>query len=381
MSKDTTHSTHTDRGAEHLMTMPENHLDAVVSTNSIDTSPSRRASLVTRIVAVVMMPLMFLVVFTLCYTSALHAPKPHDLALTVAGPAETTQRLQSAITGKAAHAFDITETLSAAKARQNVENRSAVGAIIVDGTNVTTVVATGGGALAATTVESVGTQVAAELGGTSTVDDVAPTPSNDPAGTSLFFLVIICTVGGYLSLTVLSQVLPRARTRTMIATAAIAAVLTPIIGFAMISIFVGDYGATFGEIAAVLGIGMLYTFTVGLIATIFTKLLKQAAILGVLVVLMGLNFPSAGGGSPESMLPGFWQVIHNGWVGAGTMESFRSIIDFNGHQVGRWLGQLGIWTGASFLITVLLGLRGRSRTEPETATNAPAGGESAVAVL
>lgn len=380
MSDHTTHARHD----EHFMTMPENHLDAVVSTSSIDTSTARQASPVTRIVAVVMMPLMFLIVFTLCYTSALHSPKPHDLALTVAGPAATTQQLESAIDDRAEGAFDITRTTSAATAKERVENRSAVGAVVVDGKKVTTIIATGGGAIAVQAVETVGSQVAEQLGTTATIVDVAPMSKDDPSGTSLFFLIVICTVGGYLSMTVLSQVLPAARTRTMVATAAGAALLTPVIGFGMISIFVGDYGATFGELAAVLGVGMLYTFTVGLLAASFTKLLGPASILLVLIFLMGLNFPSAGGAAPESMLPGFWQVVHNGWLGSGAMETFRSIISFDGHQVGRWLGQLAIWTGGSIVLLGLLGLRGRRAgrgSEDATAATGDASTAAGTAVV
>lgn len=351
----------------HSMTMPENHLDTVVSTNSIDPAPSRRASGSTRIVAVVLMPLFFLIVFSLCYTSALHSPKPHDFALTLAGPAETTHSLSSAIQDRAEGAFAISRTTSAKAARDDVRDRSAVGAIIVDGIDVTTVTAGAGGQLAASTVQQVGAQVAAQLGGTSTVQDVAPTTKEDRSGTSLFFFLIVCTIGGYLSNTVLAQVLPRARTRTMLLTAAVAGVLAPLLGFGMISIFVGDFGVTFGTLAAVLGVGMIYTFTIGVLATLFTKLLGQGAIFAVILFLIGINFPSAGGGSPESMLPGFWQVVHNGWVGAGAMESMRSILDFDGHQVGRWMTQLLIWTGGSLLLAGLIALRDRRRGEVDGA--------------
>ncbi|MBF4616370.1 hypothetical protein [Curtobacterium sp. VKM Ac-1376] len=85
---------------------------------------------------------------------------------------------------------------------------------------MTTVTASAGGQLAASTVKTLGSQVAAQLGGKVTNEDVAPTTSEDRKGTSLFYFLIICTIGGYLSNAVLAQALPRARTRTMLLTAA-----------------------------------------------------------------------------------------------------------------------------------------------------------------
>lgn len=348
------------------MSIPENHLDAVVSTSSIDVR--RRVPMRTVIIAVVSLPVFFMLCFTLAYTSALHAPKPHDLSLTIAGPAQTTQELSTAVTNKAAGAFDVTRTTSLSDARKRVEEREAVGAILIDGKTVTTVIGSGGGLTAAQVVEQVGQQVATNLGTTPKVVDVAPVTSKDATGSTLFFFIVICTIGGYLSITVLSQVLPKARARTQLATSAGAAILTPVIGFGAMSLFVGDYGATFGEIAAVLGIGMVYTFTIAVFATLLTRVLKQAAIFGVVLLIMSLNFPSAGGGSPEAMLPGFWQVVHNSWFGAGAMEAIRSIVYFNGHQVGRWLVQLLIWTFAILVVTLLqiaASRRGRSAPTPE----------------
>lgn len=364
------------------MSMPENHLDTVVATNSIDTT--KRASLMTKIISVVLLPLFLISGFTIAYTTAQSAPKPHDMALTIAGPAATTKSITAAIEDRSASAFDITRTTSASEARRAVGRRDAVGAVIIDGDQVTTVTASAAGRIAVAPIQEVGQQVAKELGATVKVVDVAPVTDEDTSGTALFYFILLCTVGGYLSLTVISQVLPRARTRTMIATAAGAGVLAPIIGFAMISIFVGDFGATFGDIAAVIGVGMLYTFTVGLVATFYTRMLGQAAIFAVLVTLMFLNFPSTGGSAPESMLPGFWQVVHNGWLGSGAFEATRSIVYFHGEQAGRWIGQLSIWTGAALVLTVLAGVvhsRKRAKLEAEEAANPGASSRSSDVAL
>jgi hypothetical protein len=341
-------STESQKPARDSFDMPENHLDVVVTPGSVD--PSRKASLRTTLIAVISMPAFFLLAFTLCYVSATHAPLPHDMALTVAGPTSVTEQLADAIDEEAPGGFDITLTTNAAAARDAVVERDAVGAVIVDGDNVTTVVASGGGRLAVATVTSVGQQVAASLGGTSAVEDVAPLPSDDPGGSILFFLLVICTVGAFLSVTGITQAFRGASVKAMVATSVGAALVVPVLGFAMISVYV-DFEVTFGTVAALLGIGAIYTLAVGLLATLLTEVVGHASIFGVILVLIAFNFPSSGGSVPESMLPPFWQVVHNGWIGSGAFESMRSVVYFDAAGGGRWLIQLLVWL---FVVAVLL---------------------------
>lgn len=366
--------------SEEFLSMPENHLDMVVTPGSVD--PTRRASARTTLIAVIAMPLFFLLAFTICYVSASHAPTPHDMALTIAGSEASTEQIADKLHDEAEGAFTVTETEHAIAARHDVERRDAVGAIIIDGRNVTTIIASGGGRLASATIQSLGAQVAAELGGTSTVEDIAPLPSDDPGGSVLFFFLVICTVGAFLTITAISQIFPKARTRSLLVTAAGAAVFAPIIGFSMISIFV-DFGATFGNVAAVIGIGMLYAFAVGVLATLFTKLAGQGGIFLVILFLIALNFPSAGGSAPESMLPPFWQVIHNSWIGSGAFESMRSVLFFGGEGIGRWIVQLLVWTVVGLVLTVLVAVSKKRRaasdelaakTEADAAADRPAVG-------
>ena len=120
----------------------------------------------------------------------------------------------------------------------------------------------------------------------------------------------------------------------------------------MLTAVVGDIGASFGDTAAVIGIGRLYVLTFALLASLFTRPLGVGAIFAVILALVALNFPSGGGSVPGSMLPPFWQVLHESWIGAGALESMRSVVYFGGEQVGRWMLQLGIWTAAiAILVT------------------------------
>lgn len=347
--------------------MPENHLDIVVTPGSVD--PTRQASLRTTLIAVISMPLFFLLAFTLCYVSATHAPVPNDMAVALVASAGTAEDLTSDIEDEAPGAFDLVRTTDTNAAVDAVEQRDVVGAVVVDGTEVTTVIASGGGRLAASTVTQLGDRVAAEVGSASsaTIEEVAPLPADDPSGSILFFLLVICTVGAFLSVSGVAQAFPAARVRTMVATTAGAALLVPILGFSMISVYV-DFEATFGTVATVIGIGMIYTLTIGLIATFLTTTLGSASIFVVILVLIAFNFPSVGASVPASMLPSFWQVVHDGWVGSGAFEAMRSVLFFDGHQSGRWLIQLLLWLAGAALLLIAVTV-GRARRASRASSN------------
>lgn len=356
---------------EDLLALPQHHLDVVVTPGA--EGPARPASLRTVLGAVIVLPLFFLVSFTLAYISATHQPVPHDMALTIAGPSSTTEQVAATITDRAAGAFDITRTVSAAAARDAVRDRSAVGAVIIEGTTVTTVVASGGSTLASAVIEDVGQQVASGLGGTTTVEDVAPLPADDPGGTALFYFLVLCTVGGFLSITAITQAFGKPRTRSLVLTAVGAAFVAPVVGFGVISLFV-DFGVTFGSVAAVLGIGMIYTFTAAMLSVLFTRLVGGAAIFLQVLILIAMNFPSAGASVPESMLPPAWQAVHDVWVGAAGFESMRTIMYFDGVSAGRWIAQLAAWAGAAVVLVVLVTVVQRRRAAGSDAAR-PAAGE------
>ncbi|MBE7189816.1 hypothetical protein [Jatrophihabitans endophyticus] len=332
------------------MSLPEHHLDVVYTPGSIE-EQSPRVPL-SRVLGAFLLPLFFILSFTLAYSSALNAPKPHDLALQLAGPSGTTQQIATGIRQQASGGFDITRTTSDADAVAAVRDRSAVGALLIGSGStptVTTVIASGGGALAATTLRQVGAQVADQLHTTAIVRDVAPLDADDSTGSGMFYLVLLCTIGGYLTITVLFQAFPTARRRTRILVAVGAAVVVPLLVTAATSFSLGILGMDFGQLAAVLGTEMLYTLAVALIALVLTEVLGQAAIFAIVLLLMAFNFPSTGGTAPEAMLPPFWQAIHAVWVGSGAFEAIRSFVYFGGNGFGWPFARVLIWLGGTVL--------------------------------
>ncbi|MGW4728136.1 hypothetical protein ACWEQC_02845 [Streptomyces shenzhenensis] len=162
---------------------------------------------------------------------------------------------------------------------------------------------------------------------------------------------------GYLTSTILTQAAAHLRLRTKYAIIAGASVIGPVIAFAIASYFLGTYGLGLGGMAQVLGVAAAYTFLCGTIGILSQQLLGANAMMLVMALVVFLNFPSAGGAVPASMLPDFWQFIHSFWFGSGTLETLRSIVYFEGHGAVRWLLQLGIWVFLAAAFSAVFGRR------------------------
>ena len=311
-------------------------------------------SLLIRALTSLALPIFFVLMFSLSYVSAFHSPTPDHAPLIIVGASQEATGIAGGIETKAPGAFDLTTTTHTATAIHKIKNRDAIGAIVLGQKSITTYVASGGSPSQASVVKSVAAAIGAELKVPVVVKDLLPVNTNDSAGTGLLYFIIICTIGGYLTITVLSQAAAALKLSRRYLILGVMSVLVPVIEFAIASLFVGNFGADTPAILAMLAVGAVYTFTVGTITILVNQVLGQAAIFGVLTLVVFLNLPSAGGAIPASLLPPFWQGLHAVWFGSAALEPIRSIIYFNGVGVWPWLIQLGVWLVATMAISLLV---------------------------
>lgn len=332
-------------------------------------SPSKRSTAtLSKLATAFLAPLFFIIVFPLLFVGAIHKPTPNDLSLLVVGPDQVVSQIADGLDDTPE--FAATHTDVEGEARSSVSHRTVMGSIevlpnAVDPASpdtptftVTTFVASAEGQAVAGTVRAIGAQVADDLGAsaTATVVEVAPLDAEDPLGTNLFYLLTYTSLAAYLVIIVLMQVMPGARLRVRYAAVGAASIAAPLIVFGLSAIFVGDYGASFGTIAALLGVNALYVFTVGSAAILIEQFLGKMATIGIMGFIVMLNFPSSGGPTPAALLPSFWQAVHSFYFGSGAYESFRSIVYFDGNGAQRWVLQLAAWTLGLVLVTVIVHL-------------------------
>ncbi|MDV9178723.1 DUF3533 domain-containing protein [Streptomyces sp. W16] len=312
---------------------------------------SLRATLL--VIGVVALQLLFIA----SYVGALHNPKPRDVAFGVVAPQVTAEQTVTRLKQLPGSPLDPRAVSDAASARKQILNRDIDGALVIDtrGIKDTLLVATGGGTVLATTLETITTTLEKAEQRTVRVVDVAPASAQDFDGLSSFYLVVGWCVGGYLCASILAistGARPANPRRAVIRLVTMA--LVAIVGGLGGAVIVGPVlGALPGSVTAFWGLGALITFAVGAATLALQGVFGVVGIgLAILLVVIAGN-PSAGGAFPLPLLPPFWNAIGPALPpGAGTWVA-RSIAYFKSNAVTGPLLVLSAWALAGIVVTLL----------------------------
>ncbi|MFD0608515.1 hypothetical protein [Streptomyces aureus] len=82
------------------------------------------------IARVLLFPLAMAALLVGIYTAAMHAPTPHHLKITVAGPSAQTEPLAASLRGAVGDAYDVSTVTSTEQARQLVAHRAVAAAYV-----------------------------------------------------------------------------------------------------------------------------------------------------------------------------------------------------------------------------------------------------------
>jgi hypothetical protein len=253
-------------------------------------------------------------------------------------------------------AFSVSSVATVAAATHAVRHRDVVAAF-VPSANLrrpsTVIVARAGGRLVATVTETFLRDVTAARGGQLVVRDLRPLPAGDPIGIGVFMFMIVCTICGYLAVTLLFTVAPDLSPRRRYPIIAAMAVLVPAIAYLIGGLGFGTYTGSFGTVLAFIGVGALYVFVIGLITRLLQVLLGPPALFASLAIFVFLNIPSLGATYTRNILPGFWRFLNHFWIGAETTDAARSILYFGGQDVAGDLLRLLAWTAAIVALLLL----------------------------
>jgi hypothetical protein len=278
--------------------------------------------------------------------------EPRDLPVVVAGPAPAAQQLTARLEQALPGAFDVTQVADAAAADQELRDRWAYAAFVLDpsgGVSLHTASA------ASPAVAQLLTQAVAALGGDVAVVDVVPGSPDDPrgAGFAAGFLPLALTsmLAGIALAVVVSGRLPRLLGLFTFA------VLAGLVGATVLDGWLGVLNGDF--LASATAIGLLALAVAAALAGLGAALGGPGIGIGAALVFLVGNPLSAAGSAPE-LLPQPWGELGQ-WlpVGAGA-TLLRSATWFDWAGSALPLVVLGGWA----LLGLLLVLVGRARIVP-----------------
>ncbi|MFH9724997.1 DUF3533 domain-containing protein [Streptomyces sp. NPDC017254] len=307
--------------------------------------------------------------FITSYVGALHHPQPKDVPFGVVAPPRVSAQLVEQLDRLPGAPLDPRTVADEATARDQILNRDIDGALIVDptGRTDTLLVASGGGTVLSSALETILTRVEATRQRTVRTVDVAPASPEDFDGLSAFYLVVGWCVGGYICAAILaisagSRPANRERAIIRLGVLAVYSVLGGLGG----AVIVGPIlGALPGSVVALWGLGTLVVFAVGAATLALQSVFGIVGIgLAILLIVVAGN-PSAGGAFPLPMLPPFWKAIGPALPpGAGTWSA-RSIAYFKGNDMTASMLVLSAWAVVGTVVTLVMSsLKRKPEAEP-----------------
>jgi hypothetical protein len=298
-------------------------------------------------------------VFAIAYVGALHDPQPHDV------PIGVLDARTAAAVNASGGALAATSEPSPQAMIQDLRERDISGGLI----GHRLYVASGAGYSTSAFLQTALRQKDPSL----QVVDVAPLPSGDSRGLSLFYATIAWVFGGYLAATVITTLLgARARGRRIVLerTAAIAGYGVAA-GIAGALILDQAFGAVGGHFWSIAGIGALISVAVGMATMALQSVFGMLG--SALATVAFVMFGNAASGGPYSgdFLPGFWRTIGS-WLPSGAgVDSLRSAVYLDGANVAGGLLRLCAYVLAGTAVVLAVSWRARQR-HPEIELAAPA---------
>lgn len=310
-----------------------------------------------RALSALLVPLFFVVMFSVCIIGTYHKPHPSGIKVGVVGPANLTAPLRAALRERASSVFEIRPVASMDQATRAVRERGLDAAFVPTATPsqpATLIVATAGGRIVASVAETLARTVTTAQGTQLVVRDVRPLGAGDEIGLGIFLFMIICTIGGYLTATVLFTEAPDLEPRRRYVMLAATAIATPVIVYLIGGLGFGTYTGSAGTILAFVGVGAAYTLVVAVATGLLQSARGAVAIFVSLTVFVFLNIPSLGATYTAPVLPSFWRFLNRFWIGAQTVNAERSLLYFGGSGVGTDLLRILAWTAVTFALLLVL---------------------------
>ncbi len=305
-----------------------------------------------------MIPLFLALGMAFAYMGAFHAPAPHHMPVAVVGSGPEAQVFAQTLNDKGAGKLAVTTVGSASAARQQILDQKIAAAFQMNASGATLFVSHAASEAGAATAQAVFQPIAYEQHLPLKIVDVRSGTEQDPAGQSLFFLMIAITVGAYASSVAISA---SASKLGILWRMGIGAVAGFVVAAAAIIIAGGVYHALNGNEWLIWLLSGLYAFGIISIGIGLHPFLRGWTTPTLTALFVMLNVTSAGGVYPSYLEPTFFAGLTTFWNGAAWLDAARMLTYFPGQNIGFDALRLSLWAVAGIALIVIGHLATRSR--------------------
>jgi hypothetical protein len=292
--------------------------------------------------------------FLTTYTFALGDPVPHRIdAALVGDPTQHAQTVE-AVEQVAEGSLSFRRYGSVAAARHAIDLQHVYAALDLTSARPTLYVASAAGASVARVLERISATDPAVR-----VVDTHPLSANDPNGLDVFYLMLVATIVGFLTVF---------QARANAGGLRLYQWTGWVVGFALaaglaLTLVIGPVLGRFHvPVAETWGIVALHILAVASFASLLSVLMGRWAIIPVWLFFVVLGNSSSGGAVSPPLLPAPFAFISQ-WLPSGaTVTALRDAIYFPDHQDARPILVLATW--AATLFAAMLIVSHRRRTSP-----------------
>jgi hypothetical protein len=316
-----------------------------------DWSPTERAVVIAALA--IAMGCLFLTTYTL----ALGDPVPRHIDAALVGDPAQHPRTVEAVERVAEGGLDFQPYASVAAAREALDHQRIYAALDLTSARPTLYVASAAGASVARVLERI-----SATDPDVRVLDTHPLSASDPNGVDIFYLMLVSTIIGFLTV---FQVRANASGLRLHEWTAL------VVGFSLaaslaVTLVVGPVLDRFHvPVPETWGILALHILAVASFASLMAVLIGRWAIVPVWLFFVVLGNSSSGGAVAPPLLPAPFAFISQSLPSGATVTSLRDAIYFPGYQHARPLLVLAAWAGVLFV--AMLAVSHRRRTSPGVA--------------
>jgi hypothetical protein len=283
--------------------------------------------------------------FVAFFTSALHDPRPNAIPVAVVGGPAAVTSVRHALDRAVPGGFHVTRYARESEARNAVGDQHVDGAFL-PASGPRLVLASGGGATAATALRTVFGAATSAHGQRLAVEDLAPLPEHDSHGVSAFFTVAGTSIGSLIfgaALFFLGGHTGHVALRVRLALVGAFAVTAGIV-VALDTDFVTDGLA--GAFWGVAGVVALLAATVALLTIAAVRWLGVPGIAVCVLALMLFSLPATGGAVGPEFVPDVYRAVAPVLPSHAALLALRGEVYLGGTTLAPILVLLA-WMGAA----------------------------------